>query len=667
LFQLSSFQHFSFSFSMTTLLDSLGAAENSGALLPSSAENIRKMLSRSPSPLTLAVIGELVEAGRWDELNNRFFRTLAFGTGGLRGKTIGAVLTDAEKGPGRPDGRPEHACIGTNAMNDYNIIRATQGLAIYSRQWHQSENRPGRASICISYDTRFFSREFADLAAKVMTDLGCDALLFEGPRSTPELSFAVRYRNATAGINITASHNPPAYNGYKVYFDDGGQVIEPHASAIIDLVNAGDGDSYTPLPEAERGQVIKLGREIDEAYMSRLEKLIIDPELFHRKPALKTVYTPLHGVGGVIIVPMLHRLGVECVPVPSQMVPDGLFPTVKSPNPENAEALTLGMALADLEKADLVQATDPDDDRMGIAARDASGKLVLLTGNQIGSLMVWYRLKCLFEKGILSESNRDKAVVIKSLVTTDLQKEIALKFGVRCVETLTGFKYIGAKQRDYEEKLPAEIQANYRNLSEEETREARLKDSLFFVFGGEESYGYNTGDFVRDKDGNAAVICFAEVAAYAASVGLSVVTLLDRIFSEYGFYLERGESLTFEGAEGAAKIKKLVDSYAGNPPGEIAGGKVLSVLNYATQDIYDSEGILIPKEAMIVFEISGGLKVAVRPSGTEPKIKYYLYAAEKPASGSFTEKELSSTKERVAAALENLWQWLKADAEKRAE
>lgn len=652
---------------MTTLLDSLGAAENSGALLPSSAENIRKMLSRSPSPLTLAVIGELVEAGRWDELNNRFFRTLAFGTGGLRGKTIGAVLTDAEKGPGRPDGRPEHACIGTNAMNDYNIIRATQGLAIYSRQWHQSENRPGRASICISYDTRFFSREFADLAAKVMTDLGCDALLFEGPRSTPELSFAVRYRNATAGINITASHNPPAYNGYKVYFDDGGQVIEPHASAIIDLVNAGDGDSYTPLPEAERGQVIKLGREIDEAYMSRLEKLIIDPELFHRKPALKTVYTPLHGVGGVIIVPMLHRLGVECVPVPSQMVPDGLFPTVKSPNPENAEALTLGMALADLEKADLVQATDPDDDRMGIAARDASGKLVLLTGNQIGSLMVWYRLKCLFEKGILSESNRDKAVVIKSLVTTDLQKEIALKFGVRCVETLTGFKYIGAKQRDYEEKLPAEIQANYRNLSEEETREARLKDSLFFVFGGEESYGYNTGDFVRDKDGNAAVICFAEVAAYAASVGLSVVTLLDRIFSEYGFYLERGESLTFEGAEGAAKIKKLVDSYAGNPPGEIAGGKVLSVLNYATQDIYDSEGILIPKEAMIVFEISGGLKVAVRPSGTEPKIKYYLYAAEKPASGSFTEKELSSTKERVAAALENLWQWLKADAEKRAE
>ncbi len=652
---------------MPTLLESLNAAENSGALLPSSAENIRKMLARSASPLTLAVITELVEGGAWEELNNRFFRTLAFGTGGLRGKTIGALLTKAEEGPGRADGRPEYACIGTNAMNDYNIIRATQGLAIYSREWHKKQNRPGRASIAISYDTRFFSREFAELSAKVMTDLGCDALLFEGPRSTPELSFAVRYKKATAGINITASHNPPAYNGYKVYFDDGGQVIEPHASAIIDLVNAGEGDSYEALPETERGQVIKLGREIDEAYMERLEKLIVDPELFRHKPTLKTVYTPLHGVGGVIIVPMLHRLGVECYPVPSQMVPDGLFPTVKSPNPEYPEALSLGMALADVEKADLVQATDPDDDRMGVAARDADGKLVLLTGNQIGSLLVWYRLKRLFEKGILHEGNRDRAVVIKSLVTTDLQKEIALGFGVKCVETLTGFKYIGAKQRAYEERLPAALQARYRELSEEETREARLKDSLFFVFGGEESYGYNTGDFVRDKDGNAAVICFAEVAAYAASEGLTVVTLLDRIFSEYGFYLERGESLTFDGAEGAAKIKKLVDSYAGNPPAEIEGAKVLSVLNYDKEDIYDSEGELIPKEAMIVFEIDGGLKVAVRPSGTEPKIKYYLYASEKPASGAFTATELSETKLRVAVGLERLWQWLKADAAKRAE
>lgn len=650
---------------MSTLLDSIAAAEAAGTLLASSADNIRRMLARGSSPIAESVVSELASSGRWDELNNRFFRTMAFGTGGLRGKTIGEVVTAVEAGPGRPDGRPEHACIGTNAMNDYNIARATRGLAIYVREWHRRENRPGRPSIAISYDTRFFSREFADLAAKVMTDLGCDALLFEGPRSTPELSFAVRHKNATAGINITASHNPPGYNGYKVYFDDGAQVVAPHDKGIIDQVNAGE-DIYEALPEAERGKVIMIGREIDEAYMDRLEKLIVDPELFRRTPKLKTVFTPLHGVGGVIVVPMLHRLGVECIPVPSQMVPDGLFPTVKSPNPEYPEALKLGIELAEIEKADLVQATDPDDDRMGIAARDASGKLVLLTGNQIGSLMVWYRLKRLFEKGILSGANRDRAVVVKSLVTTDLQKEIALGFGVKCVETLTGFKYIGAKQRTYEEKLPAEIRARYRELSEEVTREARLKDSMFFVFGGEESYGYNTGDFVRDKDGNAAVICFAEVAAYAASEGITVVTLLDRIYSEYGFYLERGESLTFDGAEGAAKIRKLVDSYAGNPPVEIAGAKVISVLNYDTQDIHDSEGELIPKEAMITFETEGGWKVTVRPSGTEPKIKYYLYASEKPASGTFSGEELAATKQHVAAGLENLWQWLKADAEGRA-
>ena len=650
---------------MSNLLESIAAAESAGSLLKSSTENIRAMLAKGKSPLAEAVITELVESGRWDELNNRFFRTMAFGTGGLRGKTIGEVVTKAEAGPGRPDGRPEYACIGTNAMNDYNIARATRGLATYVRQWHERENRPGRPSIAISYDTRFFSREFADLAAKVMTDLGCDALLFEGPRSTPELSFAVRYKNAAAGINITASHNPPGYNGYKVYFDDGAQVVAPHDSGIIDLVNAGD-DSYEPLPEARRGQVIKIGREIDEAYMERLEKLIVDPELFRRTPKLKTVFTPLHGVGGVIVVPMLHRLGVDCIPVTSQMVPDGLFPTVKSPNPEYPEALKLGMELADIEKADLVQATDPDDDRMGIAARDDSGKLVLLTGNQIGSLMVWYRLKRLFEKGILNEDNRKRAVVIKSLVTTDLQKVIALGFGVKCVETLTGFKFIGAKQRAYEEKLPEAIRSRYRELSEEETREARLQDSLFFVFGGEESYGYNTGDFVRDKDGNAAVICFAEVAAYAASEGITVVTLLDRIYSEFGFYLERGESLTFEGAEGATKIKKLVDSYAGNPPAEIAGSKVLSVLNYATQDLYDSEGELIPKEAMITFETDGGWKVTVRPSGTEPKIKYYLYASDKPAAGTLAAEELVVIKKRVAEGLDKLWQWLKADAAKRA-
>ncbi|OHE78059.1 MAG: phosphomannomutase, partial [Verrucomicrobia bacterium RIFCSPHIGHO2_12_FULL_41_10] len=485
---------------MNTLLNLVTKAEGEGHLSSASTQNIRKLLAQATSSFEESVIAELVAEGDWEELNNRFFTTLAFGTGGLRGKTIGAHVTKVEEGVKRPDGRPEFACVGTNAVNNYNIVRATRGLVTYVSQWHQKQQRSGRSKICISYDTRFFSREFAELAAKVITEHGCDALMFEAPRSTPELSFAVRHCEATAGINITASHNPPQYNGYKVYFEDGGQIIEPHASAIIQLVESMEGESYEPLPKEQQGEIVLLGQEIDEAYMKRLETLVLHPSLMKQKPALKVVYTPLHGVGGVIILPMLHRLGVECLPVASQMLPDGLFSTVKSPNPENAEALTLGMELANKEGAHLVLATDPDDDRMGVAARNAGGELQLLTGNQIGALMVWYRLTQLFSSGILNKKNRGGAVIIKSLVTTDLQKVIAEKFGVRCVETLTGFKYIGAKLCSYEEQLPMELQVVYRTLSEVETREARLEHSSYFVFGGEESYGYSMGDFVRDKD-----------------------------------------------------------------------------------------------------------------------------------------------------------------------
>ena len=536
--------------------------------------------------------------------------------------------------------------------------------------------------------------------------------MFEAPRSTPELSFAVRYYNATAGINITASHNPPAYNGYKVYFEDGGQIIEPHASAIIRLVDSMDGEKYEPLPLENQGSITMLGIPLDEVYKARLKTLLLDPSLLQQQPPIKVIYTPLHGVGGVIIVPMLQELGINCLPVPSQMVADGWFSTVKSPNPENAEALSLGITLANEENASLVLATDPDNDRMGVAVRNVAGEMELLTGNQIGSLLLWYRLKQLFAQGILNDQNKARAVIIKSLVTTDLQKVIAEKQGVRCVETLTGFKYIGAKQGNYEAALPAEIQAVYRQLSEEKTREARLqnlssqsttaaksfvapvleassinytlsscapstpcsssatatlktasKASSYFVFGGEESYGYNMGDFVRDKDGNAAVLCFCEVAAYARSEGITVTELLDRIYYEYGFYLERGESLGFEGAEGADKIKRLMASYEAAPFKNINGIPVLSIHNFDTEQLCDSEGEAYPAEAMLMIKLEGNRQVVVRPSGTEPKIKYYLFAATEPSS--FVEVELQHVKSNLAAELEHLWQWLKADLQKR--
>ena len=651
---------------MSTLSSSVKQAAAEGRLLPESAENIISLLSRSSSPVYPAAVQELVDVGNWAELDNRFFRTLAFGTGGLRGKTIGAVVTQAERGTPQALGRPEFPCVGTNAMNFYNISRATQGLTLYVREHFAKNNRPGKAAICLCHDTRFFSREYAELAAKIITDLGCDAYLFEGPRSTPELSFAVRHVKAQAGINLTASHNPPEYNGYKVYFEDGCQVTEPHASGIIDMVNSVQSEDYTAVPAGDRGRVIPMGEEIDEAYMQRLGTLPLDPELIRRENSLKIVYTPLHGVGGVIIKPMLKRLGFHCDAVVEQEVPDGRFPTVKSPNPENAEALSMAIAQANKTGADLVIATDPDDDRMGIAARNAEGQMQLITGNQIGSILAWYRAMKFFELGILNDSNRSRGVIIKTFVTTDLQKAIADKFGLRCVETLTGFKYIGEKLGKYEAAIPANLRQNYTEIPENETRRLRLEHSSFYVFGGEESYGYSASDFVRDKDGNSAAVLIAEAAAYAKSQGLTLAGLLDHIFAEFGVYLERGESLTMDGAEGAAQIKKLVASYAANPPAVIDGAIVTGIQNFATDVIHDVEGDRIPAEAMLMITLADRRRVAVRPSGTEPKIKYYMFAAKTPESGHvFALAEVASVRESVTASLASLWTALEADAKVR--
>ena len=649
---------------MNDVADLLREGRKNG-LLESSAANIESLLAAHPEAEERASIAELAEAGNWEELNNRFFRTLAFGTGGLRGKTIGMVVTEAERGIPQALDRPQFACTGTNAMNDRNVSRATQGLVAYVKEWAAREKLPHRPRICISYDTRYFSPEFADLSAKVITELGCDALVFAEPRPTPELSFAVRQTGATAGINLTASHNPPPYNGYKVYFNDGGQVIDPHAAGIIAKVNAVRSPHYEPLPAAEQGRRVKLGAEMDEAYLDRLERVVLDPELVAREKGLKIVYSPLHGVGASIVMPLLQRLGFDATAVPEQLVPDSRFPTVKSPNPEYAEALTLALQLADRIGADLVMATDPDDDRMGVAVRNRAGKMELLTGNQIGSMLAYYRASRMFESGILDDSNKARGVIIKTYVTTDLQKAVAEHFGLRCVETLTGFKYNAAKLRQYEEAIPAELRQDYAHLPEEETRRLRLEHSSLLVMGGEESYGYTLSDFARDKDANAAVAAFAEVVAYARSRGMTAVEYLDEIFAVLGVYLERGESLVFEGAEGAALIAKLAASYADAPPEEMDGSAVVKMGNFAVDTVHDAEGDRIPAEGMIIFTLADGRRCAVRPSGTEPKIKYYIFGVEKPAGGKMSPEEVVAARGRVQASIDRLWEWLHADALRR--
>jgi phosphoglucomutase len=349
---------------------------------------------------------------------------------------------------------------------------------------------------------------------------------------------------------------------------------------------------------------------------------------------------------------MLGKIGLNFSVVPEQDQFDGRFPTVKSPNPENAEALNLGISLAQKEHADLVIATDPDCDRMGVAVRTSSGEMKLLSGNQIGSLLAWYR------------ENASRGVIIKTFVTSDLQKAIAEKFGLRCVDTLTGFKYNGAKLKKYEELTRAQ---NYRELSEEETRRLRLEKSSFYVFGGEESYGYSAADFVRDKDGNAAVIMFCEVAAYAKARGLALDELLDQVFCEFGYFEERNHSVFFEGADGAEKIRRLLISYDKNPPSRVMDNAVTRVQNFEKDTIRDSDGDEIPKEKMLIFELADKTRIAVRGSGTEPKIKYYLFGSRSPANGKLSREELARAKTEIGNRLDGLWSWLEKDANQRLD
>jgi phosphoglucomutase len=641
------------------------AALQAADLLDTVATNVRLLVTSSASPVNVDSVTQLAEGGQWVEMVDRFWRTLAFGTGGLRGRTIGRVVTAAEQGKAKPGERPDVPCVGTNAMNYFNISRAAQGLAAYCHDWFRKKKLKGRPMIVVAHDTRHYSREFAELVAKVAVELGCDAGLFEGPRSTPELSFAVRYTGATAGVVITASHNPPHDNGFKCYFADGAQVVEPHASAIVTKVNALVSDAYQAVPKSKQGKLIKLGKEIDNAYMDRLETLVLDRPMVKAANRLKVVFTPIHGTGGVISKPMLKRLGFRFTTVPEQDKFDGAFPTVKSPNPENAEALAMGIALAKKEHADVVIATDPDSDRMGVAIRNRKGDLELLTGNQIGSLIAAYRVRKLIDLGILTSSNVARAAIIKTLVTTDLQKAIAAKHGLRCVETLTGFKYIGEKLGNYEALLPAAARAKYRQLSEGETRDLRLKHSTYYVAGGEESYGYSAHDFVRDKDANASVVLFAEVCAYAKSRGMTVDAYLDEIYAEYGFYLEKNGTLTFEGADGATKIAKLATSYAKQPPKVVDGTKVIGARDFKAQTFKDVEGDTLPKESMVIFDLADGRRVAVRPSGTEPKIKFYMFARKDPKGAKFSATELAKTKKETAAALEGLWSWIQVDVKAR--
>ena len=396
-----------------TPTDKISAAVKDSKLMASAAGNLTAWLKGGLPAWAQASLAELIERGEWSELNDRFYRYLEFGTGGIRGRTIGKVAAKAETGTLSPSGSPAYAAVGSNLLNEFTLLRAVIGLHCYIAKYLKAQKSSAKPKIVIAHDIRHFSRHFCELAASTWTKLGGEAVIFDGPRSTPQLSFSVRYLKAHTGVVITASHNPPHDNGFKAYFDDGAQVTPPHDKGIIAEVDAVPLSAVHEFLKKDISKVVTLGAPADAAYLATAARALLDPTIFKKTP-LKVVYTNIHGVGAVSAIPLLKQAGVDVTPVPEQLAFDPRFPTVKSPNPENAEAMTLALALANKGGHDLVMATDPDDDRMGAAVRNKAGQLELLTGNQVGALMADYRIAKYKELGWIPKEGTQTAAIIKT-------------------------------------------------------------------------------------------------------------------------------------------------------------------------------------------------------------------------------------------------------------
>ena len=652
-----------------SLIEKIESAEAAGALLESTVTNLKNWMSADFLPEWVgASITELIEKEEWEELNDRFYQTMAFGTGGIRGRTIGKVTASSETGTPSAQGTPEHAAVGTNVLNDFNLIRATVGMFRYVKEYLDESGRHDQPRFVIAHDVRHFSRHFCELAASTWCKLGGQALIFDGPRSTPQLSFAVRHYKATCGAVITASHNPSHDNGFKAYFEDGAQVVSPHAEGIVNLVNEVELEELVRFLDINLDQVIALDSSADEPYLDLLEEMVVDTEVM-QKVAPKVVFSPIHGCGAISSVITLRKLGVEVIEVPEQMEPDGRFPTVKSPNPENAEALAMAIAKANETDTDVVIATDPDADRMGVAVRDRAGKMVLLTGNQIGTLLAEYRISTLKDAEILPEDGSENAVLIKTFVTSPMQEAVATWHGLKTINTLTGFKWLGEKLAEYEAEMKAKLfekeglAVDYDACDIWTKAELMLDYSTYFVFGGEESYGYLASDKLRDKDANAAVVMFCELAAYLKAQEMTFPEYLDSLYLQHGYYEEKTINIYFEGAAGSQKIKNILESYRSDPPKAFGDVTVSGFTDFGKDEIIDADGKRIAPQDFYFLELSNGYSFAVRGSGTEPKIKFYVFGR----SDVTDPEELAEVKVAANKVMETTLAAIDAEARHRAE
>jgi phosphoglucomutase len=533
-----------------------------------------------------------------------FYTDLDFGTGGLRG-IMG---------------------VGTNRINKYTIGIATQGLANYIKKQFPNQT----SKVAIAYDSRNQSSFFAQVTADVLSANGIEVHLFSALRPTPLLSFAVRELGCQSGVVITASHNPKEYNGYKVYWEDGAQVLPPHDKGIIQEVRAVKGVTDVKW-DANTSSIHAISEDVENTYLQKLNDIILSKEEIKAANNLKVVYTSIHGTGITMAPKALNALGfANVLIVESQAIADGNFPTVHSPNPEEKEALQLALDLAKTENADLVLGTDPDADRVGIAVRDDRGELILLNGNQTGSLLVYYQIMRRNQKGMM----KGNEYVAKTIVTTDLIEDIAREHGIPWYDTLTGFKYIAGVMREKEGKE-------------------------FFIGGGEESYGYLVGEFVRDKDAVLSSVVIAEMAAWASAHGLSLYEMLMNIYDQYGLYHEELVSITIKGMDGVEKIKQMMIDLRTNPPAELGGSAVVEIRDISTSSAKnlltgETRALDLPSSNVLQFVLADGSKISARPSGTEPKIKFYFSIKEKFEGKANYRTQVSRIKDRINAIKEQV-------------
>ncbi|MGV3600690.1 MAG: phospho-sugar mutase [Dyadobacter fermentans] len=556
-------------------------------------------------------IQQLIDEGNDTELTDAFYKDLEFGTGGLRG-LIG---------------------IGSNRMNRYTVGSATQGLANYLNKAFPNEEK----SVAIAYDSRIKSDEFAKIIADIFTANGISVYLFEALRPTPELSFAIRLLGCKSGVVVTASHNPKEYNGYKAYWNDGSQVVAPHDANIINEVNAITSIDQVKF-DGDASKITKIGADVDEKYINHILSLSISKGALERQKDLKIVYTPLHGTGVTLVPQLLGKMGFDAVTVIEEQAEpkgNGQFPTVVYPNPEESEAMSKAVEKAKEIDADLVMGTDPDSDRVGIAVKNHHGEIQLLNGNQTASVLIYYLLNAWKDAGKLTGTQ----FVCKTIVTTDLIDKMAAAYDVKCYNTLTGFKYI------------AQV------IREKEGQEQ-------FIGGGEESYGYLIGDAVGDKDAIASCAMIAELAAYAKDKGLSLFDMLMEIYKQFGFYYEGLISLTKKGKSGADEIQQMMADFRANPPKTIAGSPVVRMDDYkalTTTDFKSGNTASIPSGEMgiessnvLQFFTEDGTKFTCRPSGTEPKIKFYVGVRAALEKNEDFDSVYASLKEKVKAIGEEL-------------